>query len=171
VAGPPEDLWNHVAALRAIARRRCHDGADAEDLVQETFLRALRAWSTYDDRGNLRGWLITILHRLTVDRRRRSTRTPPFDDIAKHEVAIPEPGEPPPWSEISIDRVHATLARVPAALRETFELHARGQSYDQIARELQIPKNTVGTRLIRTRRRIKRLLEAEDPRDAAFFHV
>ncbi len=168
MAGPPDDLWNHVAALRAIARRRCHEVADAEDLVQETYLRALRAWPTYDDRGNLRGWLITILHRLAVDRRRRSTRAPPLDDIAKHEVPIPEAPEPPTWTEISIERVHATLARVPLALRETFELHARGRSYDEIARELQIPKNTVGTRLIRTRRRIKRLLEEEDPRALPF---
>jgi RNA polymerase sigma-70 factor, ECF subfamily len=165
VAGPPEDLWNHVATLRAIARRRCHEVADADDLVQETFLRALRAWPTYDDRGNLRGWLITILHRLTVDRRRRSTRAPPLDDIAKHEVPVPEQAEPPRWADISLERVHDTLAQVPPVLRTTFELHALGRSYEEIARELQIPKNTVGTRLNRTRRRIKRLLESS-PRGA-----
>ena len=144
--------------LRALARRYCRDGSDAEDLVQDTFLRALRGWHDYDDRGTLRGWLITILKHLSLDRRRRVRRAPRLDNIDDCEIAVLEPPDPPLWATMPIERVHESLAQIPAVLRVTFELHVQGRSYDEIARELQIPKNTVGTRLIRTRQRIRQLL-------------
>ncbi|MBA3502439.1 MAG: sigma-70 family RNA polymerase sigma factor [Myxococcota bacterium] len=143
-----------------MARRRCGNAADADDLVQETFVRALQGLADYDDRGNLCGWLVAILNHLHLDRCRKAARAPRLEDIDAHELAIAEPSEPPLWTTMPIERVHDTLAVMPPALRTTFELYARGLSYDEIARELRIPKNTVGTRLIRTRRRIKRLLLA-----------
>ena len=153
-----EELSEHVALLRAIARRRCANAADADDLVQETFVRALRAWRNYDERGAMRAWLVSILHRLHLDHCRKASRTPRHEDSDAHELAAPEPTDAPLWTTMPIERVHALLAGIPPAFRVTFELHAQGRSYEEIARELRIPKNTVGTRLIRTRRRIKQLL-------------
>lgn len=159
--GSARELWTHAGLLQALARQRCQNAADADDLVQETFVRALRAWHAYDDRGSLRGWLVTILHRLSVDRRRRAHRAPRFLDIDTLELPIPQPDPTPAWALIPIERVHAALAQVPPVLRRTFELRADGRSYDEIADELRIPKRTVGTRLLRSRRRIRHLLEEE----------
>lgn len=156
-------LWEHAPVLYAVARRRCADDAEADDLVQETFVRALRGWCGYREQGNLRGWLVAILTRLHLDRVRRAASAPPHDDIDALDLPTPEPNEAPAWANLPIDQVFATLASVPPDLRATFELHAQGRSYDEIACELRIAKNTVGTRLVRTRRRIKRLLLASVP--------
>lgn len=154
-------IREHEAVLRGIARRLCGNDADADDLIHDTYERALRAWTNYDDRGNLRGWLASILNNLFVDRCRRANRAPKTDSLEHHEVAAPEPGPPPRWAQVSTDQVTAALNALGADFRKVYELHAAGRSYDEIASELRIAKATVGTRLIRARRKLKELLEHE----------
>src|SRR5262249_9675603 len=67
---------DHEAVLRGIAVRLCGNQADADDLVQETYERALKAFGSYSDQGNLRSWLATILNNLFIDRCRKAKRTP-----------------------------------------------------------------------------------------------
>lgn len=151
----------HEPLLMAIARRLCGNEADAADLVHDTYERALRAWDRYSDRGNLRSWMVAILNNLFIDRCRKSKRTPMTQELEGLEVAAPEPSPPPAWAQVSQQQVDAALATLNPDFRRVYELHALGRSYDEIAAELKIAKATVGTRLIRARRKLRDALMRE----------
>jgi RNA polymerase sigma-70 factor (ECF subfamily) len=151
----------HEALLTGIARRLCGNEADAADLVHDTYERALRAWDRYSDRGNLRSWMVAILNNLFIDRCRKTRRTPKTQAIDDLELPAPEPSAPPPWSNVTDQQVDAALGTIGADFRRVYELHALGRSYDEIAAELNIAKATVGTRLIRARKKLKDALMRE----------
>ena len=151
----------HEALLLGIARRLCGNDADAADLVHDTYERALRAWDRYADRGNLRSWMVTILNNLFIDRCRKTRRTPRTEAIEDVEVAAPEAAAPPAWAHVTDQQVTAALATLGPEFRRVYELHVSGRSYDEIAAELRIAKPTVGTRLIRARRKLKDALLRE----------
>jgi RNA polymerase sigma-70 factor (ECF subfamily) len=153
--------------LARIARRLCGNDSDAADLVQDTYERALRAQEHCDERRNPRGWMVTILHHLFIDQRRkmlRSANTVAFDDL---DLAVPEPDASPPWSSVTPQQIDSVLATVGTELRRVYDLHARGRTYDEIAAELKIPKGTVGTRLLRVRGKLRDALMSELAGDRA----
>jgi RNA polymerase sigma-70 factor (ECF subfamily) len=151
----------HEALLMGIARRLCGNDADAADLVHDTYERALRAWDRYSDRGNLRSWMVAILNNLFIDRCRKHRRTPHTEALDNHELPAPEPAAPPAWSHVTDQQIDAALATLAPEFRRVYELHALGRSYDEIAAELNIAKPTVGTRLIRARKKLKEALLRE----------
>ena len=146
----------HEPALETFATRLCRDSSDARDLVQDTFERAFRAWSRLPADANVRAWLLTILHRLYIDRCRRSRRAA----AATAELVELHPTVAPPgWTGVNADRLAQAVASLDDEFRRAFELHAlHGCSYKEIAVELGIPVATVGTRLLRARRKLRELL-------------
>jgi RNA polymerase sigma-70 factor (ECF subfamily) len=151
----------HEALLTGIARRLCGNDADAADLVHDTYERALRAWDRYSDRGNLRSWMVAILNNLFIDRCRKHRRTPRTEALDGLELAAPEPGAAPAWARVTAQQIDAALTTLGPEFRRVYELHVRGRSYDEIAAELRIAKPTVGTRLIRARKKLKEALLRE----------
>ncbi len=154
-----EAVRAHEGMLVGTARRLCGNDADADDLVHDTYERALRGWERYTDRGNLKAWLMRIMHNLFIDRCRRVKRQPEMEEA--DEVAAPEMVAPPAWSEVTAEQVAHALGAIGAEFRSVYELHTAGRSYDDIARELGIPKATVGTRLLRARKKLKETLTRE----------
>lgn len=148
----------HDALLRGLARRLCGNEADADDLVHDTYERAMKAWGRFVARGNLRGWMAAILHNLFIDRCRKGKRTPRSEQLEQHDVAMSEPPPPPRWTQVSGDAVTVALSELGPEFRKVYDLRAEGRSYDEIAAELGIARATVGTRLIRARQRLKELL-------------
>lgn len=155
-------VQEHEGALGAIALKLCRNRADASDLVQDTFERALRAVARGADHVNPRSWLVTILNNLFVDRCRRQARERriemPIDQLgdvlpqAVHEVA-------PAWAAVTIEHLEEALGEVREEFRVAYRMHALdGRSYKEIARALQIPPSTVGTRIARARRQLRELL-------------
>jgi RNA polymerase sigma-70 factor (ECF subfamily) len=163
-AGDVRELWvelaAHEAELRSAARNICRDGAEREDLIQDTFERALRFLAAANPRPhNMCAWLISILRNAFVDRRRRAAAARTILDNSAVALA-PEPAPDPPWSSISIDEVRAALAALAAPQRVVFELHHLEQlCYREIADRLGIPSNTVATRLFRARKALRELLK------------
>jgi RNA polymerase sigma-70 factor, ECF subfamily len=144
-------------ALVATARRLCGNASDADDLLHDTYERALRAWERYTDRGNLKSWLMAIMHNVFIDRCRKSKRVLGTETI-DHEVAAPEPSQPPAWTAVTPEQVARALDEIGGEFRAVYELHVAGKSYDEIATTLSIPKATVGTRLLRARKKLKQVL-------------
>jgi RNA polymerase sigma-70 factor (ECF subfamily) len=106
---------------------------------------------------------VTILNRRFIDACRRRSRAPqqqPLDEAVLPADASDEPREPaPPWSQITAEQVSAALAKLRPSFREVYELATTGnRSYKEIAAELNLPPATVGTRLIRARRKLRVLL-------------
>lgn len=164
----PDAVGKHDQALFAIARRLCGNDADARDLVHDTYERALRCQASYTDSGNLKSWLLTILHNIFIDRCRRARRSPRTETIDNMDVAVPEPVAPPAWVNVSVEQVNRAVGQIGPEFRAVYQLHCAGDSYDVIAKKLGIAKATVGTRLVRARKKLKDMLARElsaDPTD------
>jgi RNA polymerase sigma-70 factor (ECF subfamily) len=111
-------------------------------------------------------WLFTIMFHLFIDRCRRRSHELLLEPGVAEEVPAPDPEPPPAWEGINESHVRAALDRLESPFREIVELHCQGRcSYREISERLQIPLGTVGTRLLRARRKLKSLLEK--PRAAA----
>jgi RNA polymerase sigma-70 factor (ECF subfamily) len=164
---PVEDVAARIArehqpVLFAYAMRLCGHPNDARDLVQDTFERALRFLASGRPIDNERAWLLSILHNAFADSRRRRARRPeqPLDDAP--EPAHPEPEALPGWARITRADLEAAVAQLDEEFRVVYRRHAlEGRSYGELAAELGIPVNTVGTRLVRARRKLRDILKAK----------
>jgi len=123
----------HEPLLNAIARRLCGNEADAEDLVHDTYERALRAWDRNVDHADLRSWIVSILNHLFIDRCRKARRRPRHEPLDGLELSAPEPAPPPVWARVTDEQIDAALASLDPELRFAYDLRIRGYSYDRIA--------------------------------------
>jgi RNA polymerase sigma-70 factor (ECF subfamily) len=156
----------HEPALFAAAMRLTGgDRADAQDLVQDTFERALAHWDRLAPGSNERGWLVTVLHNRFIDQCRRRRRGPAAQPIdAEANLPAPEPTPAQRWDAITPEHLARAIAQLDDEFRAAYELkELQGKSYDEIARALGIPKATVGTRILRARRKLRALLEEMMP--------
>src|SRR5881396_2372018 len=135
--------------------------ADAEDLVQETYLKAFRAAGRFEPGTNLRAWLFTILHNTARNRARdRARDTVSVDsEIVDRAAELPPPGGVIETPETRLMRqtlapeLQATLDALPEAFREAVWLRDVEEfSYAEIAGMLSIPIGTVMSRISRGRR-------------------
>ena len=146
----------HLDTLYRVALRLTGETAAAEDLVQDTMLRALRAWSSFRPGSNARAWLVTILRNQFINGWRSDKRTPAGVDVD----AIPEPADPRDpdpegrfFTELVDDEVLRAVDALPHEFREVLVLSdMEGLPYADIATSLGIPVGTVKSRLFRARR-------------------
>lgn len=138
------------------------DEARAEDLVQETMLKAWRSWETYEPDTNCRAWLMTILRNTFINQfRRKKSRPDPvdYDDVEERPVWAQLKEEDPSgefFDRIVDDRVVEAIEDLEDEFRVTLILSdVEGMSYAQIADQLGIPEGTVKSRLYRARRRLQ----------------
>src|SRR5579862_3799321 len=150
-------------SLYRTARRLTRDHADAEDLVQETFLKAFRAADRFEPGTNLRAWLFTILHNTARNRARdRARDTVAVDSEAVERAAEQAPhagGEPAVTPETLLlnatlgPDLQAAIDDLPPAFRQAVWLRDVEEfSYAEIADMLEIPVGTVMSRISRGRR-------------------
>lgn len=157
----PTLLAEAMPVLTRIAVRICASASDAHDLVQDSVERALRQGIPANV-ASPRAWLITIMHNLFIDRCRSAARRPlhqPLDDghlnITPLDLHSPEPD----WCQVTLDDVRALLDTIDPEFREVYVLHTfEGRSYQEIAARLKISRVTVGSRLTRTRAKLRKLL-------------
>lgn len=148
-----------IDGLYGAALRLTRNPADAEDLVQDTYLKAFRASESFQPGTNLRAWLFTILHNHFLNDRRRAKASPVHVDSETAEKAaavIParlESAEDALVKRVTDDEVRAALEAVPESFREAVWLRdAEGFSYVEIAEMLKVPVGTVMSRISRGRR-------------------
>ncbi len=136
----------------------CHEKQVAEDLVQETFLRAWRALDSLKDEKAAKSWLITILRRENARRFERKR----FDMSEYEESTITDTKSTTHEQKIENQWLRDKIAQLPSEYSEPLVLQVLGGfSGEEIARMLDLNKNTVMTRLFRARNQLKELLESE----------
>jgi RNA polymerase sigma-70 factor (ECF subfamily) len=144
--------------LYAVVRRIAWDRDAADDLVQESFIRAFQALARYDATRSFGAWIskIALNAALTFAAAERRRGEGSSTENLSHP---PEPFDNAASSELS-SAVQCAIAELPDGIRETFVLRAYGDlSYDEIADALAIPKGTVMSRLARARERLVKSLE------------
>lgn len=151
----------HLKQLFATAYRLTRNAADAEDLVQETYLRAFRAFEGYTPGTNIRAWLFTILYRARTDSFRKASRSPRTLEIVDDGPAVAAPQEALARGQEDIARA---LADLPEAFRAAVLLRdVQDFRYDEIARILGIPIGTVMSRIHRGRALLREALGSLRP--------
>ena len=155
-----------------VARRLVGTREEAEELMQEAYVRAFRSWNSYTPGTNMRAWLLRILTNLNLDRGRKIQRTPDLrpleegDYFLANKLAAAE-GEQALDQErvvekLSQDTVVDALSELPHDFRDVVVLVDIGDfSYADAAQILDIPMGTVMSRLHRGRRILKQKLAEE----------
>lgn len=149
----------------ALLSRMLGHGAEVEDLAQETFVRAYRAFPAFDLAGAAKPstWLLTIATRLALDarKRKRLAETPLDDDVAQ----VARPGSTPE-NALEQRQLGAAISKAAASLPDDqcaalvlAEVH--GLSIAEIAEALSVPENTAKTRLFRAREKMREALKSE----------
>lgn len=167
-----QDAIAHIDALYRTALRMTRSSSDAEDLVQETYLRAFRSLHQFAEGTNLRAWLFRIMTNTYINdyrkRQRRPTNTS-LDDIEDfylydHLVdSVVQPQSDNPEEEVlerlTTANITDAIDELPEEFRQVVTLaDVEGFSYREIADVLQIPVGTVMSRLFRARRRLRKVL-------------
>jgi RNA polymerase sigma-70 factor, ECF subfamily len=159
-----EEVLELADQVYRVARRLVPSREEAEDLVQETYVRAFRSWRSYTPGTNLRAWLMRILTNLNIDRGRRDQRTPDTQPMEEGDYflynKLEETGQAPAEERIvdrlSQDSVVSALSNVPHDFRDVIVLVDIGDfSYQEAAQILDVPIGTVMSRLHRGRRILK----------------
>jgi RNA polymerase sigma-70 factor (ECF subfamily) len=164
-----ETVLPHREALYGHALALTHNADEAEDLVQETTLRALRGFESFRADGPVRAWLLTILRNLFINGYRTRVRTPravSLDALDNPDPLVPvEPGpERQVFSRLENEALSRAVANLPSDYQEVLVLSdMRGLSYQEISEHLGVPIGTVRSRLSRARGRVRRALFAWRP--------
>jgi RNA polymerase sigma-70 factor, ECF subfamily len=160
-----DDALGHLDALYATARRLTRSPAEAEDLVQDTYVKAFRHQRRFRPGTNLRAWLLAILHNTFLNdvRRKKGSPVQPGSESEAVEQQ-PSPGPSPEdalVAQATAADVDAALAAVPEPYRQAVWLRdVQELSYAEIAEVLGVPAGTVMSRISRGRRLLHaRLLE------------
>ena len=166
------ETFGHVvdayqARVFGFVRRMVPTGEDAEDLTQETFLKAYRNISGFDGRCSLRTWLFRIAHNLCIDRARRRGRAPEM-------LALLPEGEPGGFDVADLSAtpesiamtgelqslIESAIGGMSEKLRSVLLLHDREEmDYSEIATTLEIPVGTVKSRLFLARAHLQKSLQ------------
>ena len=141
--------------------------AAAEDLVQETYMKALRGFSSFQQGTNFRAWIYRILRNsyLTTQAGLRATVSLDSEEDAAPEPATDETPESVLLLRFEQESIRAALEALPMAFREIILLcDLEEMSYQEISQALAIPMGTVMSRLSRARRAMRTLLAKEGSR-------
>lgn len=166
------DAMQHAPQLFSTAMRMTRNRSDAEDLVQETFIKAWRSFATYQQGTNLRAWLFRIMTNTYINKYNAQQRKPTeteLDDVeelflykrlgAVDQSQLSQSAEDQMLSLFTDDEVKKALEELPDQFRiPVLMSDVEGFSYKEIAEILEIPLGTVMSRLHRGRKSMQKML-------------
>ncbi len=160
----------HSDLLYNYALRMTNNVADAEDLVQETYLKAFRFWDSYQQGTNIRAWLFRIMKNSYINRYRKEVREPEkvvYDDVTNlytrtgDDAADPHDAHESTFGSLLDDEIAGAIASLPAEFRTVVILcDIEGLTYEEVADFMECPLGTVRSRLHRGRKLLRAALSA-----------
>ncbi len=158
-----EEVISLIPALRAFAWSLSHNSADADDLVQDTLIKAWTHRAKFEPGTNLRAWLFTILRNTyytAVVRRRREVA----DEDGKHAATL-SAAPTQDWS-VAVHSLRIALQQLPHEHREALVLvGAAGMTYEEAAEICGCALGTIKSRVNRARARLLRIMDADIAED------
>lgn len=162
-----QEALPHLDAVYRVALRLAGNETQAEDLTQETMLKAFRAWHQFRPGTNVRAWLLTILRNTFINEYRKARRTAPEVDVHAVEpfTVFEDVQETDPegrfFDQIVDDEILKAIDKLPEEFREALVLSdLEGLSYAEIAEVAGVPVGTVKSRIFRARQALQRQLYA-----------
>mgnify|MGYP005839418243 CR=1 FL=1 len=157
-----EEALPHLDALYSFGLKMTGDSDQADDLVQETFLRAFRFWDKFEKGTNSKSWLFSIMKNTFINEYRKTSRQPSkvdYDDIQnfyeniKADEVKTQHSQDDAFSSLLDDEVSDAITKLPEDFRTVIILSdIEGFSYEEIADFVDSPVGTVRSRLHRARK-------------------
>lgn len=157
-----DEILDLIPALRAFARSLTRDAAEADDLLQETLLKALASIHQFQKGTNLRAWLFTIERNTfyTKYRKRQREAPAPFDEMNGPRA------QPEQYWSVKMKALHTAVQKLPPDQREALMLvGGAGMSYEEAAEICDCALGTIKSRVSRARCRVLELLDCESYED------
>lgn len=158
-------VMRQASSLKMYALHFTHDADDANDLVQDTLLKAITYYNKFKEGTNLKGWLYTIMKNTFINNYRRFVKISSFvtktDEISSQQLsfsATVNGGE----QKFVMDDIKKALSSLQKEYYVPFTMYFEGHKYHEIADHLQIPIGTVKTRIHVARKLLKSDLKAYD---------
>ena len=159
----------YIDGLFGYAMVLTRNPAEAADLVQETYVRALKARASLRPGSNVKSWLFTILRNIWLNQLRHERTAPEIVELEAHQdiadVAIETSKDPHAQyvSKIEQEMVRNAIQQLPAEFREIIILREYEElSYQEIAAMLDCPAGTVMSRLARARSKLRLMLSVNE---------
>ncbi len=160
-----DEILPHLDAIYNFALKLTGNENDAEDLVQDTIVKAFRFFSSYEKGTNAKGWLFRIMKNSYINSYRKSARQPPsvdYDEIEPYYETIRSEQsnttdlESNMYGEMMGDNISAALSKLPEDFRTVVLLcDVEGFSYEEVSNMMDVPIGTIRSRLHRGRGLLK----------------
>jgi RNA polymerase sigma-70 factor (ECF subfamily) len=155
-------LYGADPSLRAYALNLTRDQEAANDLYQETALKAYKYRTKFREDSNFNAWAITLMKNTFInDYRRRKRRNTIFDFtpdqylLNSSEQLVRNEGE----GSMTMDELQDMIGELPEKLRVPFLLQYQGYRYDEISQQLEVPEGTIKSRIHFARKRLKQTIK------------
>jgi len=170
-----EQAIAYIDALFGYAMTLTRDRPTAEDLVQETYVRAARAADKLAEDSNVKNWLFVVMRNAWLNQIRHQSKGPRFVGLEDEEfdssTCVAEGNTNPQiiyLRKLERDEVRLAIESLPVTYREVVVLRdIEGFSYQEIATVLGCPAGTVMSRLARAREKLRGLLDSREPKTQA----
>ncbi len=148
--------------LLRFAYKLTADPEEANDLLQETSLKALDNEEKYEPQTNFKGWIYTIMRNIFINNYRRIIREQTFIDVTDNHYHLNLPHDTTFESTeraYDLKAMHRIVNALPKEYRIPFSMHIAGFKYREIAEKMGLPLGTVKSRIFFTRQRLQRELK------------
>jgi RNA polymerase sigma factor (sigma-70 family) len=164
-------VMRQAPSLKMYALHFTHDSDDANDLVQDTLLKAITYYNKFKEGTNLKGWLYTIMKNTFINNYRRFVKISSFvtktDEISSAQLSFSATGNGGEQKFV-MDDIKKALSSLQKEYYTPFTMYFEGYKYHEIADHLQIPIGTVKTRIHVARKLLKKDLKAYDKKSPSF---
>lgn len=155
-------LMNLQSNLLSFAYQLTSNKEDAEDLLQDTTLKALTNEDKFAEGTNLKGWIFTIMRNIFINNYRQTIRKATVIDQTEdlfHLNISQESGIETPEGTLSVKEINKVIEQFSEEYRVPFTMHLAGYKYNEIADKLDLPLGTVKSRIFFARKRLQGILE------------
>ena len=142
--------------LRALAMKLSRNKDDADDLLQETWLRVIENYSGYDNRNKFRAWASVIMKNIFVNNFRKNKRQGQSVDVEEAHVSVYDDSD---YLLVKGD-IYNAISQLPHEMAKVFYMYLQGYSYEEISVLEAIPLGTVKSRIFCAKKRLQVLLES-----------
>lgn len=148
--------------LLSFALKLTMNKEEAQDLVQDTTLKALNNEEKFVEDTNLKGWMLTIMRNIFINNYRKNVRENTVVDSTEnlyHVNLCQDSGLTAPDGAYAVSEISQIIAKFPADYRQPFSMHVAGYKYEEISAKLGMPLGTVKSRIFFTRQKLREILK------------